>query len=88
MLFGSIIVLTTTILTQGGGGAHFFGVIKKREVKPRDKWQLDEMMLRIHGERLILEVMNLIFSYKNVIKNALQLASYLVYWVPILTHVL
>ena len=35
-------------------GAHFFGVIKKREAKPSDKWHLDEMVLRINGERFYL----------------------------------
>jgi putative transposase len=35
-------------------GPHFFDVIKKREAKPSDKWHLDEMVLRINGERFYL----------------------------------
>ncbi len=33
---------------------HFIDVIKKRERKPRDKWHLDEMALKIHGEMFVL----------------------------------
>jgi putative transposase len=35
-------------------GLHFFSVIKKREAKLSDKWHLDEMVLRINGERFYL----------------------------------
>nr|WP_232224380.1 IS6 family transposase [Candidatus Paracaedibacter symbiosus] len=33
---------------------HFIDVIKKRERKPRDKWHLDEMALKINGEMFVL----------------------------------
>ena len=29
-------------------------VLKKRELKPKDKWYLDEMTIRIHGEYFVL----------------------------------
>ena len=34
--------------------SHFKEVIKKRERKPKDKWHLDEMTIRINGEYFIL----------------------------------
>ena len=33
---------------------HFKDVIKKRERKPKDKWHLDEMIIKINGENFIL----------------------------------
>jgi putative transposase len=35
-------------------GSHFSDVIKKRERKPTDKWHLDEMHLKINGEKFML----------------------------------
>ena len=34
--------------------AHFREVIRKRAYKPADKWHLDEMMVKINGQRFIL----------------------------------
>jgi putative transposase len=34
--------------------AHYKDVIRKRERKPKDKWHLDEMTIRINGEYFIL----------------------------------
>ena len=34
--------------------AHFKDVIRKRERKPKDKWHLDEMTIRINGKYFIL----------------------------------
>ena len=33
---------------------HFRDVIKKRERKPKDKWHLDEMNVKVNGEKFIL----------------------------------
>jgi putative transposase len=35
-------------------GSHFHDVIKKRAVKPNDKWHLDEMLLKVNGEQFWL----------------------------------
>ena len=35
-------------------GPHFKDVIKKREGKPKDKWHLDEMTIKINGEYFVL----------------------------------
>mgnify|MGYP000446886381 FL=1 len=34
--------------------SHFRDVIKKRERKPKDKWHLDEMNVKVNGEKFIL----------------------------------
>ena len=34
--------------------SHFKGVIKKQECRPKNKWHLDEMTIRINGEYFIL----------------------------------
>ena len=34
--------------------SHFKAVLKKRERKPKDKWHLDEMTIRINGEYFVL----------------------------------
>ena len=35
-------------------GSQFKEVIKKQERKPKDKWHLDEMTIRINGEYFVL----------------------------------
>ena len=34
--------------------AHFSDVIKKQQRKPKDKWHLDEMSIKINGEYFVL----------------------------------
>jgi len=55
MLYRGIILSHETVRTWCYKFAsHFKEVIKKRERKPKDKWHLDEMSIRINGEYFIL----------------------------------
>jgi hypothetical protein len=52
---------------------HFKEVIKKREYRPKDKWHLDEMSIRINGEYFILwrsvdsDKYEQMYSFKSVV---------------------
>lgn len=55
MAYRGIILSHETIRSWSNKFAsHFKEVIKKRERKPKDKWHLDEMTIRINGEYYIL----------------------------------
>lgn len=44
---------------------HFRDVIKKRERKPKDKWHLDEMNVKINAEMLILDFGRFSYAEKS-----------------------
>ena len=55
LLFRGICVSYETIRSWCAKFAHHFAaVIKKRQRKPTDKWHIDEMVVRVNGEKYIL----------------------------------
>lgn len=55
LLYGGILVSHETVRSWCMKfGRHFHNVVKKREVKPGDKWHLDEMSLKVNGEQFWL----------------------------------